>query len=467
MQRGRCLKRPKHADILTKKAWFVKEIKDVFSLTADGLWVIVIPMGLKRLEISLGYGRGTAGLTLAERNHLATLVPRPAPEIKDYDRELEESLDAPIGLPSLADLIADKKPESALLLLSDHTRIVPGYDRLLRFLLERCRRGGLAPEKIRLLIASGTHRPPTCEERDALYGREALEAHHLYAHNGETDCISLGALSTGHQLEVNRLLLTHDLVIATGKITPHYLAGYSGGRKAVLPGCASSRSIAANHAMVARRKSGPGILESNPIHQEMEEAAAKVGIDFLLNVVPTPQGGIAGVFAGHWKRAFERGAQLCRQAWFAGFGERADCVIASAGGHPADIDLYQLQRVLNNVAPAVRPGGTIVLVGECGEGVGQKAFGEWMARYSVEDILAMPEESISAEAHRAYATAMVMEGCEVAVVSSIKEGELASMKFRGFGSLRQAVGYLEQKHGPGFTCYVVPQGYATVLQGGG
>lgn len=436
-------------------------------MTAGGFWVIVIPMGRKLLEISLGYGLGAAGLTLAERNHLGTLVPRPAPELKDYDRELGECLDAPVGLPPLAELIAERRPGSALVLLSDHTRIVPGYDRLLSKLLEACRRGGLAAEKIRLLIAGGNHRPPTCQERDAIYGREALEAHHLYAHDAGADCISLGALSTGHQLEVNRLLLTHDLVIATGKITPHYLAGYSGGRKAVLPGCASVRSIAANHAMVARGRSGPGILEGNPIHQEMEEAAAKVGIGFLLNVVPTPDGRVAGVFAGHWKLAFERGAELCRQAWFAGFGERADCVIASAGGHPADIDLYQLQRVLNNVAPAVKPGGTIVLVGECGEGVGQKAFGEWMARYSVEEILAMTEDSIAAEAHRAYATAMVMEGCEVAVVSSMEAGQLAAMKFRGFGSLQQAVGYLEKKHGPDFTCYVVPQGYATVLEGGG
>ncbi len=424
-------------------------------------------MGRKRLEISLGYGRGMVDLTLAERNHLGTLIPKSAPELTDYEQELAKSLDAPIGLPPLAELIAERRPESTLVLLSDHTRIVPGYDLLLRCLLERCRRAGIKSENIRLLIAGGNHRPPTCEERDAIYGRAVLEAHHLYAHNAEADCIPLGRLSTGHQLEVNRLLLTHHLVIATGKITPHYLAGYSGGRKAVLPGCASVRSIAANHAMVARRRSGPGKLEGNPIHQEMEEAAAKVGIGFLVNVVPTPQGGIAGVFAGHWQSAFEKGVQLCRQAWFAGFGEKADCVIASAGGHPADIDLYQLQRVLNNVAPAVKPGGTIVLVGQCREGVGQKAFGEWMARYTVEEILAMPEESIAAEAHRAYATAMVMEGCEVAVVSSMEAGQLAAMKFRGFGDLRQAVGYLEGKHGPDFTCYLVPQGYATVLQGGG
>jgi nickel-dependent lactate racemase len=378
---------------------------------------------------------------------------------------VEAGLKRPIGLPPLEQIIREKKPGSALILLSDHTRLVPDYPLILRTLLKSCLKAGLPADKIRLLTAGGSHRPPTREERDALYGRKITSTFQLYAHNVESDCISLGVLSTGHQLEINRLLLTHDLIVATGKITPHYLAGYSGGRKAVLPGCASLGSIAANHAMVARGKSAPGVLEGNPIHQEMDEAAAKVGIGFLLNVVPTPDGSIAGVFAGHWRRAFEQGVALCRKTWAAQFGRPADCVIASAGGHPADINLYQLQRVLNNVAPAVKPGGTIVLVGECSQGVGQKSFGEWMARYSIPEILAMPESSITAEAHRAYATALVMQRCQVAVVSSLEAAELEGMKFHGFRNLDQALSYLKEKHGTDFECYVVPQGYATMLEG--
>lgn len=414
--------------------------------------------------LKLPYGVGTIELTLPEKNLLGVLEPEPLPAVEDAAAAFEESLDHPAGLPPLEELVAEKKPSSALVLLSDHTRIVPEYPAMLAALLKRCLKAGLPAERIRLLIAGGSHRPPTCEERDRLYGRETVESFHLFAHNAETDCLSLGVLSTGHPLEVNRMLLTHDLVIATGKITPHYLAGYSGGRKAVLPGCASLRSIAANHAMISRRKSGPGVLEGNPIHREMDEAAEKAGLGFLLNVVPTPGGRVAGVFAGHWRQAFEQGAGLCRRAWAARFRGRADCVIAAAGGHPADIDLYQLQRVLNNVAPAVRPGGSIVLVGRCGEGVGQRAFGEWMSRHNAAEILSMPESSITAEAHRAYATAMVMEQCRVAVVSGMDPGELARMKFLGLGGMEEALGFLRESHGPDFTCYVVPHGYAAMLE---
>jgi len=418
-------------------------------------------------EIRLPYGNDVVGFPIPSKNLLGVLAPQPVPMLKDVGRSVEAALDDPIGLPPIGELVGEKKAKTVLVLLSDHTRIVPQYDRILAALLNRCRRAGIPAEGIRLLIAGGNHRPPTCEERDGLYGREALDTFQLYSHDAEKDCISLGTLSTGHELEVNRLLLTHDLVMATGKITPHYLAGYSGGRKAVMPGCASRRCIAANHAMVARRRSAPGVMEGNPIHLEMDEAAAKAGIGFLLNVVPTPEGGIAGVFAGHWRLAFGRGTELCRRAWAAGFEGRADCVVASAGGHPADIDLYQLQRVLNNVAPAVKDGGTIVLVGRCGEGVGQKRFGEWMRKYSVAEILSMPEDSITAEAHRAYATALVMERCEVAVVSDMDPDELAGMKFRGFRDAGQAAAYLKEKHGTDFGCYAVPSGYATMLLEGG
>lgn len=422
----------------------------------------------KRIEIvKLPYGEGTIELSLPEKNLLEVLEPKPVPAVEDAAAAFEESLDHPAGLPPLEDLIAEEKPSSALVLLSDHTRIVPEYPAMLTALLKRCLKAGLPAEKIRLLIAGGSHRPPTCEERERLYGKEALDTHQLYSHNAELDCIPLGALSTGHPLDVNRLLLTHDLVIATGKITPHYLAGYSGGRKAVLPGCASLRSIAANHAMVARRQSAPGVTRGNPVHEEMDEAAAKTGIGFIVNVVPTPEGRVAGVYAGHWRQAFEQGTVRCREAWAARFGRPADCVIAAAGGHPADIDLYQIQRVLNNVAPAVKPGGTIVLVGRCGEGVGQSGFGGWMARYSVPEILAMPEPAITAEAHRAYSTALVLDRCEVCVVSGMDRAELAGMKFRGFSRPDEALGYLAGKHGPDFGCYLVPQGYATMLEGDG
>jgi len=418
----------------------------------------------RRLRIPLAYGDGSVDLRLEERNCLGILNPEPVSNVRSLGRAVREALEQPIGCPGLAELIGQKKAASVLVLVSDHTRVVPGYHKLLNTLFDLCLAAGVPADKLRMLIACGSHRPPDCDEREVLYGKRVMDLVQVYAHDCDKDCVSLGLLSTGHQLAVNKLLLTSDLVIATGKITPHYLAGFSGGRKALLPGCASRDSIAANHAMVARLRNGPGILAGNPLHQEMDEAADKAGIGFLVNVVPTPAGRPAGVFAGHWQKAWSEGVALCRRAWGAGFERQADCVVASAGGHPLDINLYQLQRVLNSVAPAVRPGGTIVLVGRCREGVGQEQFGQWLKQYTVAEILAMPEEGIVSEAHRAYATALVLERNEVCLVSDLEPAEAARMRFRGFGDLSLAAEYLAAKHGPDFGCYVVPKGSAVLLE---
>lgn len=413
--------------------------------------------------LKLPYGENWITFSLPAKNLLGVLVPPKIEAEGDVGAAVARALREPIGLPPLAELIAQRRPDSILVLLSDQTRIVPRYSIMLRVLLDECLRSGVAQARIRLLIASGTHRSPTCEERDAIYGRDLVDKFHLFSHDCDQDSISLGTLSSGHPLELNRLLLTHDLIIATGKITPHYLAGYSGGRKAVLPGCASRQTIARNHAMVVRGKSGPGVLAGNPIHQEMDEAAERAGLGFILNLVPTPQEEVAGVFAGDFRKAFAEGTACCRRAWAAAFRRPAHCVVAVAGGHPVDVNLYQLQRVLNHVAPAARPGGSIVLVGRCPEGVGQEVFGQWMERYSLSEILSMPESGIASEAHRAYASARVMNQCEVIVVSDMDPQRLGRMKFRGYRSLDEAMDYIREKHGPDFECYVVPQGYATML----
>jgi len=420
-------------------------------------------MSDEKITLDLAYGVSMVPLLLPAKNLSGVLVP---PEVRteaDVGQAVSRALRDPIGLPPLAELIAQRKPGSVLVLLSDHTRIVPEYPILLKTLLNECLRGGLARERIRLLVAAGAHRAPTCQEQDAIYGREQVDNFPIFSHDCDRDSISVGTLLSGHPLHLNRLLLTHDLIIATGKITPHYLAGYSGGRKAVLPGCASRETIARNHAMVVRGRSGPGILAGNPIHEEMDEAAEKSQLGFILNVVPTPQQGVAGVFAGDFRKAFAAGAACCRRAWAAAFRRPAHCVVAAAGGHPADINFYQLQRILNNVAPAVRPGGSIVLVGQCREGIGQEEFGRWMERYTTNEILSMTEDEITSEAHRAYASARVMAQCQVIVVSDMDPELLGRMKFRGYRSLDEAMAYIREKHGPDYECYVVPQGYATML----
>jgi nickel-dependent lactate racemase len=358
----------------------------------------------------------------------------------------------------------ERKPKSLLVLLSDHTRLIPHYDLIMTVLCEELSSAGVECRNVHALIATGTHRPPTCEEREAMYGPRVFDEFNLYAHKCNQGCISLGKLSSGREAEVNQMLLTSDFTLATGKITPHYLAGFSGGRKAVMPGCASRETIARNHSLVTKRSNAPGKLEGNPIHQEMMETAALARIDFLLNAVPTPDEKIAGIVAGHWQQAWEQGVELCRKVWTAGYDGPADCVIASAGGHPLDINLYQIQRLLNNLEPAVKPGGTIVLLGRCTEGLGQEDFAHFLEYHTLREILDSPPEALTSEAHRAYATALVMEKCEVLLISSIEQPKAEAMKFKYMPDLAKAMEYLKAKHGRDFSCYVAPKGNSLLLE---
>ena len=292
-------------------------------------------------DITLGYGLGKTTLSLPQANLSGILSPAPTPGLAHIPLAVSQALEHPIKSQPLKDLLLARRPKNVLLILSDHTRVIPHYPRILNALCDQMALAGFDCSQVHALIATGSHRAPTCEEREEIYGQNVYDHINLYAHDCDHGCISVGN-ANGREVELNEMLLTSDFTIATGKITPHYLAGFSGGRKAVMPGCASRQTIAQNHALIALGQNAPGKLEGNPIHAEMEQAAELARIDFLLNVVPTPDEQIAGVFAGHWQQAWHKGVELCRQVWSAPVKEPVDCVIASAGGHPLDIDLYQM-----------------------------------------------------------------------------------------------------------------------------
>lgn len=413
--------------------------------------------------IHLPYGRGWKVLQLPRQNFAGIIEATGGRELRDVGQALENSLNNPIGAPALAKLIDQRQPRNAVIIVSDHTRRIPGYSLVLEAVMDQFAEGGVDPKSITMLVATGNHRQPTRQECLELYGERACRAMKLAFHDSDRGCMSLRPICSDGRPEINRMLVNSDFVLATGKITPHYLAGFSGGRKAVMPGCASRSTIAANHSLVTRGRNHPGRLRGNPIHRQMVQVAAMAGIDFLVNLVPAPGGGLAGIVSGHWDLAWRSGVRLCRRVWSAGIGRPADCAIVSAGGYPHDINLYQMQRLLNNLAGAVKPGGTILLVGECQEGVGQAEFGRWMAEKTVGQILATPEALITGEAHRAYATAMVMKDHQVLLLSRMAKAQARRMKFWPVCTIREAVEIFKIRHGEGFRCYVSPRANALLL----
>jgi nickel-dependent lactate racemase len=241
---------------------------------------------------------------------------------------------------------------------------------------------------------------------------------------------------------VNSQYVKAELKIATGLITPHQSAGFSGGRKSVVPGISGIKTISTHHSFPIRPE-GPamGIIRDNPFHKEAIAAARLVGVDFIVNVVKNYRGEVVEAVAGDLEEAHARGVDICEKSWVRKFDSGYDVVFVSPGGYPKDIDLHQAQKAVSVAEQIINPGGTIVLIAECRKGIGK--FGAVLKTAdSVETVIRnFYKEGFSGEGHtsKAYMFARACKKARVLVVTSeIDPGELSEMFMTGFASLQDA-----------------------------
>lgn len=283
------------------------------------------------------------------------------------------ALDAPIGSPPLEKLAEGCR--SIVLIASDHTRPVPSRV-LLPAMLARLRAG--APDAcITILIATGCHRATTEAELRQKLGNEIFEKERIHIHDCDDadNMVFLGTLPSGGPCMINRLAAEADLLVAEGFIEPHFFAGYSGGRKSVLPGVAARKTVLANHcaAFIDHPAARTGVLEENPIHRDMLWAAKTAGLRFILNVVLNEKKQIIRAVAGDPEAAHRQGtdflARLCRVST-----PPADIVITTNGGYPLDQNVYQAVKGMTAAEAAVRPGGVIIMLARSADGIGGAYF---------------------------------------------------------------------------------------------
>ena len=234
---------------------------------------------------------------------------------------------------------------------------------------------GVKDEDITVVVATGTHRGHTHEEDVTVCGEEMVRRLRIIQHDSrkKEDMVSLGKTSFGNEVAINKYVANADRVILTGAVTLHPFAGFGGGRKAVMPGVAAYDSIMLNHCMTMSPVEGGGcnkacdasLLEGNPIHQDMKESAALLEPDFLLNTVFTPDGEISEIVAGHWYEAWAKGCKDLLAMSGVHIKELADVVIASAGGYPKDLNLYQATKCHMNAQFAVKKGGIMIFTLDC------------------------------------------------------------------------------------------------------
>lgn len=305
---------------------------------------------------------------------------RCAPALEDETAALNEALDHPIGCPALAALAAGKK--SAAISVCDITRPAPNHVTLPP-LLKRLHDAGIPAERIAILIATGLHRAATQDEVKAIVGPEIAAKYRVVSHDARvlTEHRALGVTVRGTPVYIDERFMAADLHITLGFIEQHLMLGFSGGRKLVAPGLAAQETIKVIHSPRFMREplAKEGSIVGNPLHAELLEIARMARHDFILDVTLTQERKISGVFAGDPVKAHAAGVEFLETTSLELLAEPVDAVITSAAGHPLDLTFYQSVKGLTAAQHVVKPGGRILTLGECAEGVGSAEFARRLA----------------------------------------------------------------------------------------
>jgi len=327
------------------------------------------------MRVRLDYHREGIEVEIPDANLAGILELKTVPPLANPEAAVRKALANPAGSPPLAEIAKGKR--TACVVISDITRPVPNSI-ILPSLLAELESGGPRREDILILVATGLHRPNEGEELRGLVGDFVFEHYRIENHDARDAAAHrhLGKTSHGMPIRIDARYLDADLKILTGLVEPHFMAGFSAGRKGVCPGIASAETICAFHGpdFIEHERSRTGILEGNPTHAASLEAARAAGVDFTMSCVLNAKREIVGVFAGELEAAFQPAVNRALDVCVVEIDEPADVVVTSAAGYPLDLTWYQAIKGIVVCMPAVKPGGTILLAAGIREGIGSEEF---------------------------------------------------------------------------------------------
>lgn len=416
------------------------------------------------------YGKSKVTCCLEEKNLQDILRAKRFPFLDDPRNELKTALSSPLGSKPLSKVI--HPGENVTIVVSDKTRETAA-EFILPVLLDELNETGVPDENITLLFALGMHPKQTKEEQIKTIGAEAARRVKFLDHDcrDENALKKIGVTSRGTPVVLNRLVAQADKVILTGGIAYHYYAGFTGGRKSLIPGVAGFEAIQANHSLAMDKRTGSrhqqaktGMLAGNPVHEDMIEAAAMIDPAFLINVVLNESGRLVGIFAGHWIDAHETGCRFIDAHCRAPIKELADCVIVGAGGHPKDINFVQAHKAMDNAAFALREGSVMIVLAECSEGFPSPEYLKWFALGSSKTIQAKLQEKYSVSGQTVCAALEKAERLNIILVSKLNPEDVKKMKMTPAASLEEALALARETLGPDFTAFALPDGSTTLPQ---
>jgi nickel-dependent lactate racemase len=414
-------------------------------------------------QLELRYGDQTLEFSLPRRDSVYFLAPGSVSACVDPQQEIKKALDQPIDTLPVRGLV--HSGEKVLILVDDHTRTTP-VAMILPHLLQRLRSSGIEDENVTIMIANGAHRLSSDAEVRHKVGERIHRQYRIVQHRccDEHSHVYLGLTSRGTPVWVDRRAVETDHCFGIGHIDPSTFAGYSGGHKLIIPGIASLDTIDANHSLVPLGFRRHGRVDV-PCRLDLEEAAAMLKVDLLVNVVLCQDGRIARAFAGSPSSVFREGVRVARQIYEVACPGPMDVAIAS--GHPYDIDLYQAARAVQFADGIVREGGSIVLVARCSDGFGDPDFYRLLTepRKPPEDFLCgmvRRNGKVTYNVLGYFLARIRAEKTLYAVTEDISREALLAAGFTSSSSLQARVRALLEEYGPRARIAVLPSGSATV-----
>jgi lactate racemase len=416
------------------------------------------------MEVTLAYGQDQLKVDLPD-DATTVIAPSHTPGLPDEKGAVMRSLDFPIATKSLRQWI--KGGDKICIAFTDLTRATPN-DRLIPWLLEYL--SFVPREQITLLNQLGTHRPNTRQELERLLTPEVVRNYRVLNHEPENPDAhqQFGVTHDGTPALINKHLAEADVRIITGFIEPHFFAGFSGGPKGIMPGCAALQTVMSNHDArnIGDPRSAFGITIGNPIWEEIREIALRIPPSFLLNVTLNEQRQITGVFAGDLIEAHRTGYEFVRRSAMQKVKAPFEVVVTTNSGYPLDLNLYQGVKGMSAAARIVQEGGTIILACECREGVPAGSPLDKLLRDagSPEEILAMLSNSgqVRPEQWQAQIQALIQRRAEVLVYSSLPDETLSKAHLKPCHDITATVLEKLALHGPGARVAVLPQGPLTI-----
>ena len=411
------------------------------------------------------YGHGTMEFEVEKERVIAELNVAKTPLVENLKAAVLDAIYHPIASAPINELV--KPGMKICFICNDPTRVANSFD-FMPILVNEMNKLGVKDEDMRIVFALGTHRAMTHEEMVEGVGREVAGRIEMFNSdcNKAEDFNYFGATSRGTPVLINKLVCEADLIIATGTIVHHFFSGYGGGRKAILPGVAAMECVRRNHSLMLDPNSGLGKLHGNPVYEDQVEGvrlfSAKHPV-FLFNAVLNDKHEFTKIFAGDWYEAHLEACKYVDVVYGAPIPEEADVVIASCGGYPKDINVYQMQKTMDNAVCAVKQGGVVIMLAECIEGSGSAQLEKTICENPDPDLI---REQLAKKfvigAHKAFAVTRLMKKAKFILVSKLDKELAKKMMFESVDTVDEALARAKEIVGEDYKIVLMPMGSLTV-----